>query len=93
MTEEMWNKLGHDKTIATEPWPLYDEEKCRENEFDIGVQVNGKLRATIKVLETDTEDDIKEKALSEQNVIKHLEGKEIIKVIVIPKRIVSIVVK
>ena len=93
ITEELWNKLGHDKTIANESWPTYDEDKIKETEKQIAVQVNGKVRGNITINEDDTEDSIKEKALSQENVIKHTEGKEIVKVIVIKDRIVNIVVK
>ena len=93
ITEELWNKLGHNKTIAYEPWPTYDETKIVDTTIEIGVQVNGKLRASITIDDTDTEDTIKEKALKEENIKKYTDGKEIIKVIVVPKRIVSIVIK
>ena len=66
---------------------LFTEEK------EIAVQVNGKVRATIKVNINDTEAEIREKALSEENVIRHTEGKDIVKVIVIQGKIVNIVVK
>ncbi|MCI6266772.1 MAG: leucine--tRNA ligase [Erysipelotrichaceae bacterium] len=93
ITEELWSLMGHDNTIAYEPWPVYDEEKVKENELEIGVQVNGKLRGTIKV-EKDADKEILEKlAKDEENVKKHLEGKQIVKVIVVPNRIVNIVVK
>ena len=94
ITEEIWHeKLGHKDSIAYEPWPTFDESKLVEEETTIGVQVNGKLRATIKVSVNDTEDEIKEKAMKEENVIRNIEGKEIVKTIVIKGRIVNIVVK
>ena len=93
ITEELWSKMGHDHTIAYEKWPEYDENKIKDTTIEIGVQVNGKLRASIEIDENDIEDTIKEKALQEPNVLKYTEGKEIIKVIVVPKRIVSIVIK
>ncbi len=94
VTEEIWHeKLGHADTIAYEPWPTYDESKLVEDEKDIGVQVNGKLRATIKINVDDDEETIKEKALKEENVIRNVENKEIVKIIVIKGRIVNIVVK
>ena len=74
-------------------WPIYDESKIVEDEKEIGVQVNGKVRATIKVNVNDSEEVIKEKAMNEENVKRHTEGKEIVKVIVIKGRIVNIVVK
>jgi len=85
--------LGHEGTIAYEAWPVYDEDKLVKTEFDIAVQVNGKLRGTITVSVDDTEDVIKEKALSNENVKRHTEGKEVVKVIVIKNKIVNVVVK
>lgn len=94
ITEELWNKvLGHDNTIAYEPWPTYDEYKLVQTEFNIAVQVNGKLRGTITVDVNDSEEVIKQKALLNENVKKHVEGKEIVKIIVIKNKIVNIVVK
>ena len=93
ITEEIWEKLGHNNTIAYESWPTYDEKMLVEEETTIGVQVNGKLRATITINVNDDEEAIKEKALKEENVIKNTEGKEIVKIIVIKGRIVNIVVK
>ncbi len=91
--EEMWQILGHDHTLAYEPWPTYDGAKLVEDEKEIAVQVNGKVRATIKVHNSDSEDAIKEKAMKSDNVIRHTEGKEIVKIIVIKGKIVNIVVK
>ena len=94
ITEEIWHeKFGYKDTIAYEQWPEYDEDKTTNNEKEIGVQVNGKLRASIKISIDENEDSIKEKALKEDNVIKHMEGKELVKIIVIPGKIVNIVVK
>lgn len=93
ITEELWNMLGHDGTIAYEAWPVYDEAKLVQTEFDIAVQVNGKLRGTITISVDDTEEVIKEKALSNENVKRHTEGKEVVKVIVIKNKIVNVVVK
>ena len=74
-------------------YPEYDDEKLIEKEKEIAVQVNGKVRATIKVNINDSEEGIRNKALSEENVIRHIDGKEIVKVIVIHGKIVNIVVK
>ncbi len=93
MTEEIWEKLGHTNTISYEKWPEYDEDKTIEDEIEIGVQVNGKLRGSIKVSNDTTEDDMIKLSLENENVLRHTEGKEIIKTIVIKKRIVNIVVK
>ena len=93
MGEELWEMLGHEGTIAYESWPTYDESKLTDDEKEIAVQVNGKVRATIKIAVDEAEDSIKEKALAEENVKRHLEGKEVVKVIVIKGKIVNIVVK
>ena len=92
ITEELNERLGY-KPICEGEWPKYDEEKTIETTKEIAVQVNGKVRATIKISIDDEEDTIKEKAMECENVIKHIEGKEIIKVIVIKGKIVNIVVK
>ena len=93
ITEELNEYYALGDTICKSSWPVVDKSKLIENETTIGVQVNGKVRGTITVLADETEDAIKEKALSEENVKKHIEGKEIVKVIVIKGRIVNIVVK
>lgn len=93
ITEELWEILGHHDTIAFEPWPTYEDSKTKENEKEIAVQVNGKVRATIKITEGDTEEQIKEKALNAKNVVNHTENRTIVKIIVVKERIVNIVVK
>mgnify|MGYP002534554663 FL=1 len=93
ITEELNEYYALGDTICKSSWPVVDKSKLVENETTIGVQVNGKVRGTITVLADETEDEIKEKALSEENVKKHIEGKKIVKVIVIKGRIVNIVVK
>ena len=92
VTEELNELMGY-KPICDTEWPKYDEEKTIEQEKTIGVQVNGKLRASIATRIDEAEDSIKEKALAEPNVIKFMEGKEVVKMIVIPGKIVNIVVK
>ena len=93
ITEELWQTLGHNNTIAYESWPIYDEEKTVLNEIEIGVQVNGKLRASIKVALNENKETVLSIAKNHENVLKHIEGKEIIKEIVVPNKIVNIVVK
>lgn len=93
MTEEIWNSLGHNNTIAYESWPTYDEDKLKDNTIEIGVQVNGKLRGSIEVLVDSTNEEVLNKAKALDNVIKNIEGKTIVKEIVVPNKIVNIVVK
>ena len=91
-TEELNEQIGN-APICLNKWPEYDESKTIDEEKEIGVQVNGKLRATIKINIDETEESIKQKALASENVKKHLNNKEIIKIIIIKGRIVNIVVK
>lgn len=84
-------KLGNEFTEST--WPSYDESKMITDSYEIGVQVNGKLRASIVVETDESEESIKEKAFANENIKRYTEGHEIVKTIVIPNRIVSIVIK
>ena len=93
ITEEMWNILGHESTIAYESWPEYDESKLKEDSYEMVVQVNGKVRGKITVSTDTSDDDMKKLAKEIDNVKTHIDGKEIIKEIVVPKKLVNIVVK
>lgn len=93
MTEELWNFLGHNNTISYEPWPIYDEEKTKEDSFDLIVQVNGKVRGKIEVDSNISKEEMETMAKEIPNVQNYIEGKEIVKVIVVPKKLVNIVVK
>lgn len=93
ITEEINEKCKLGSSFTNSPWPVYDEEKMATNSYEIGVQINGKLRASIKVNTDEEESSIKEKAFANENVKKYTEGKEIVKTIIIPNKIVSIVVK
>ncbi len=90
--EELNEKMGY-SPICEGVWPTYDEDKTIDDEKEIAVQVNGKVRGTIVVNADMDEESIKKMALEESNVSKHIEGKEIVKVIVIKNKIVNIVVK
>ena len=93
ITEEIWERLGHNNTIAYEPWPTYEEEKTIDDTITIGVQVNGKLRGTIDIAKDAPKEEVEELAKANENVKKFTEGLEIVKVIVVPNKIVNIVVK
>lgn len=93
VSEEMWQLMGHDQTLAYEPWPTYDEEKTVNNVVEMGVQVNGKLRAKISVDKNESKEKIQEIALSQDNVKVHTDGKNIVKIIVVPGKIVNIVIR
>lgn len=91
--EEIWQILEHDHTIAYEPWPTYDEEKTKDQEYEMVVQVNGKVRGKMMVATDTAKEEMEELAQQLDNVNKFIEGKEIIKIIVVPKKLVNIVVK
>ena len=91
ITEELWNALGHNESIAYEKWPVYDEEKCKSDEYNLPIQVNGKLRANITIPYDTDESVIKEKA--HDAVSSHLEEKTIVKEIYVKNKIYNIVVK
>ena len=92
ITEELNGQLGF-KPICESEWPKYDEEKTVETVKEIAVQVNGKVRGTIEVRVEDDDNSIKERAMENDNVKKHIDGHEIVKVIVIKGKIVNIVIK
>ena len=93
ITEELNEECKLGEELAVSAWPEYDESKTTDSEFEIGVQVNGKLRGSVLISEEDTEEEIRVKALNNENVKKYTDGLNIVKVIVVPKRIVSVVVK
>ena len=93
ITEELWELLGNTSSMAYVEWPTYVQELTINNVLEIGVQVNGKLRGTISVEKDSAKEKLEELALNEENVKKHLDGKTIVKIIVVPNRIVNIVVK
>ena len=94
ITEEIWHEvLGHENTITYETWPTYDESKLVEDTYTMVVQVNGKVRGKIEVSTNASKEEMESLAMSIENVKKNIEGKEIVKVITIPSKLVNIVVK
>ena len=91
ITEELWNILGHNESISYEKWPTYDEEKCKSDEYNLPIQVNGKLRATLRIA-YDTEEEII-KLQAHEAVSSYIEGKTIVKEIYVKNKIYNIVVK
>ncbi|MBO5142245.1 MAG: class I tRNA ligase family protein, partial [Clostridia bacterium] len=93
ISEELWQMLGHDNTIAFEAWPKYDASKMIDTEVEIPVQVNGKLRGKVLVAKEATQAEVAEAAKANEDVLKFIEGKEIVKEIYVPGRMYTIVVK
>ena len=92
VTEELWSMLGEENTIAYEKWPTYDESKIKDDSYEMVVQVNGKVRGKIEISSNTSGEEMVDIALGIPNVNANIQGKEIIKVIVIPKKLVNIVV-
>lgn len=93
ITEEINEKLHLGPMLAVSNWPTYDEEKTKDKNVTIGIQINGKLRASIETTEDETKENLLTRAKEIENIKKYLEGKTIIKEIVIPNKIVNIVIK
>lgn len=93
LAEELWQLLGHDNTLAYEPWPTFDESKIAEAEVEVPVQVNGKVRAKVKVPAGADNATIEAAAKQNSTIAGNLEGKTVVKVIVVPGRLVNFVVK
>lgn len=93
MMEELWSKFGHDESISYAKWPTYDESKLVSDTVEIIVQVNGKLRDKLEVATDTGKAKLEELARNDEKVQKFIDGKNIVKVIVIPNKIVNIVVK
>ena len=93
VAEELWHQLGNKDSICKQPWPKFDPALARESELTIPVQVNGKLRDTITVPADAGEEEIKDKAQASDKVKVHTAGKQIVKIISVPKKLINIVVK
>ena len=90
---ELWEGLGHTGATLRVPWPAYDPELAAEEEFELPVQVNGKLRSRVRVAANATEDDIRRLALADEKVVQHLNGREVVKFILVPQKLINIVVR
>jgi leucyl-tRNA synthetase len=93
VAEEMWERLGRRFSIVDRNWPVSDAAIAREDELQLAVQVNGKVRGHVTVPAGLPEDEVKQRALAEPRVAEHLAGKQIVKTVVVSGRLVSVVVK
>lgn len=91
IAEELWEKLGHNNTIAYEAWPAYDEAKLVEDEVEIVVQVNGKVRAKLHVPADASKEQLEQIAMEDAKIKEQIEGKTVRKVIAVPGKLVNIV--
>lgn len=93
LAEELWEHLGHTHSLAYEPWPTYDEEKTKEETIEVVGQVNGKIRAKFEVPLGMSEEDLKRLAFDDPGIKKYVEGKKIVKTIVVKDKLVNVVVQ
>ncbi|TAL51019.1 leucine--tRNA ligase [Patescibacteria group bacterium] len=93
LANECWEKIGENGLVEEQTWPVFDARLLVQEEIEMGVQVNGKARATIQISPTADETTAKQLALAQEKVQKHLDGKEIVNVVYVPGRILNIVVK
>jgi leucyl-tRNA synthetase len=93
VSEEMWEKLGHEGGLVRASWPVLDVEAAREDSVELAVQVNGKVRGHITISRSTPEETVREMALSEPRIAALLDGKQVVKVVVVPDRLVSVVLR
>ena len=93
LAEELWSMLGHEPSVSKESWPLFDEEKTKDDEIEVVVQINGKVRSKLRVPRETGKDEMLSLAKGDETVKKWTDGKTIVKEIVVPGKLVNIVVK
>jgi len=93
LAHELWEMTGEKSNLLKAPWPKYDPQLAAEDEIEIPVQVNGKLRSVVVVSAGANEDQIKQAALADEKVRAAIAGKQVVKIIVVPKKLVNIVVR
>ena len=93
IAEELWARLGHSGTITFESFPTFDESLLTDDTVEIPVQINGKVRARVDVPTDASKDDIEAIAVADERVASLIDGKNVVKTIVVPGRMVNLVVK
>ncbi|MGA9888958.1 MAG: class I tRNA ligase family protein, partial [Candidatus Acidiferrales bacterium] len=93
ISEELWQMLGHTQGLTYEKWPTYREDLAREEQFEVIIQINGRLRGKILVDDGLSEDETRERALKDSRIAILLDGKQIVKIVVVPKKLVNIVLR
>ena len=93
ISEELWNMLGNENTITYEKWPLFDDNALKDNTVKIAVQINGKVRDILEIEIDSSKEEVLLAAKSQEKIKKFIDGKEIIKEIVVPNKAINIVVK
>ena len=93
LSEELWHRHGHERSIHLESWPGYDEAMTVDDVATVVIQVNGKLRDRLQVPRGEEMESVQEQALASPKVRPHIEGKQVVKVITVPDKLVNIVVR
>lgn len=93
LAADLWESLGNDGAILRQTWPAYDEALAHEDEIEIPVQVNGKLRSVIRVAIDITQEALRDAAMADEKVNHFVEGKQVFKVIIVPDKLVNLLVK
>ncbi len=93
LAHELWEILGEKGSLLRAPWPKYDPALAKEDEIEIPVQINGKLRGLVRVPVDSTQDVLQASALADEKIKSAIAGKQIVKVIVVPGKLVNIVVR
>jgi leucyl-tRNA synthetase len=91
LAEELWEKLGHSQTVAESPWPTYDAELAREEEYEIVIQVNGRVRGRIRVSDELDEKELLQQAMADPGVARLMSGQRVARTVVVPKKLINIV--
>ncbi len=92
LCEELWRRMGHEQGLARQSWPAHDPAALVRDEVTIVVQVNGKVRSKLTVPANASEEHVKEQALASENIQRHLEGRRVLKMIVVPGKLLNIVI-
>ncbi len=92
IAEEFWSELGNEKSIFTEEWPEFDENNLEDDQFELVIQVNGKVRDKMKVSRQITQEEAEKKALESEKIVKYLNGQKPKKIIYIKKKLINIVI-
>jgi leucyl-tRNA synthetase len=93
LSAELWEQLGNESAVLRQPWPAFDEALAHEDEIEIPVQVNGKLRAVIRVAADITQEALRDVAMADEKVQHFIAGKQVFKVIIVPGKLVNLLVK
>jgi leucyl-tRNA synthetase len=91
--EELWQRLGHSQTVSYELWPSFSEDFCREDTKTIVVMINGKLRDKFEAAPGTSNTELEKRALATEGAQRFMEGKQTVKTVVVPDKLVNIVVK